>query len=76
MARLLRQARPHVVIELHGPEAAESARRQLLAANYGLRSMQPGYPEWRPGPWKDQLIGIPPTAWGIQSFYRGPRHRP
>jgi len=62
MGRLLRLARPHLLIELHGPEAAESARQHLLAADYGLRSMQPGYPEWRPGPWKDQLIGIPPTA--------------
>jgi hypothetical protein len=62
MARLLREARPQVLVELHGPEATESARQQLLAADYRLRSMEPGYPEWQPGPWKDQLIGIPPTA--------------
>jgi FkbM family methyltransferase len=62
MARLLREARPQVLVELHGPEATESARQQLLAANYRLHSMEPGYPEWQPGPWKDQLIGIPPTA--------------
>jgi FkbM family methyltransferase len=62
MARLLSEARPQVLVELHGPEATESARQQLLAANYRLHSMEPGYPEWQPGPWKDQLIGIPPTA--------------
>jgi len=62
MARLLREARPQVLVELHGPEATEGARQQLLAADYRLRSMEPGYPEWQPGPWKDQLIGFPPTA--------------
>ena len=62
MARLLREARPHVLIELHGPEAAGGSRQRLLAAQYRLHSMRSGYPEWQPGPWKDYVVGIPPTA--------------
>jgi len=62
MAHLLRDARPHVLVELHGPEAAGGAQQRLLAAQYRLHTMRAGYPEWRPGPWKDYVVGIPPTA--------------
>ena len=62
MARLLREARPHVLVELHGPEAGGGVRQRLLAVQYRLHAMRAGYPEWRPGPWKDYVVGIPPTA--------------
>jgi len=62
MARLLRDARPYVLLELHGPEAAGGARQRLLAAQYRMHAMRSGYPQWRPGPWKDYVVGIPPTA--------------
>lgn len=62
MARLLREARPQVLVELHGPEAAGGAQQQLLAADYRLHAMRAGYPEWQPGPWKDYVVGLPPAA--------------
>ncbi len=62
MARLLSQARPQLLLELHGPEAASEVHQRLLAADYRLQAMQRGYPEWRPGAWKDYVVGIPPTV--------------
>jgi len=44
MPRLLAEARPRLLIELHGPEAAKSVWEQLSAADYQLQRMIKGYP--------------------------------
>jgi FkbM family methyltransferase len=44
MRRLLREARPLIFLELHGPQAARSAWEILAAEGYRLRRMQAGYP--------------------------------
>ena len=62
MERLLREARPYLLVELHGPEAASGAQGKLERAGYRLHEMRPGYPLWRPGPWKDYVVGIPPRS--------------
>ena len=62
MARVLSDGRPYLLLELHGPEAAGEVRQRLLAARYRLHLMRAGYPEWRPGSWKDYVVAIPPTA--------------
>jgi FkbM family methyltransferase len=49
MERLLRQARPRLLIEVHGPQAAAEVSRRLAAAGYRLHRMQAGYPSLAPG---------------------------
>ncbi len=44
MPRLLVEARPRLLIELHGPDAAQSVWLQLSAAGYRLHRMEKGYP--------------------------------
>ncbi len=44
MGRLLGEARPLLLLELHGPESARAAWQALGAAGYTIRRMQPGYP--------------------------------
>lgn len=44
MARLLREAGPLLLIELHGEQAARAAWQMLNAAGYTIRRMQKGYP--------------------------------
>lgn len=44
MARLLRQAKPLLLIELHGEQAARAAWQALTSAGYTIRRMQKGYP--------------------------------
>ena len=44
MSRLLSEARPLILLELHGPEAARVAWETLTAAGYQIRRMQRGYP--------------------------------
>jgi FkbM family methyltransferase len=44
MSRLLKEARPVLLIELHGKLAAESAWQTLRAVNYSLHFMRNGYP--------------------------------
>jgi FkbM family methyltransferase len=62
MPRLLSEARPLILLELHGPESARAAWETLTAARYQLLRMQPGYP---PIPsletldWKAYIIGRP-----------------
>jgi FkbM family methyltransferase len=62
MDRLLCEARPLLLLELHGPESARAAWDTLTAAGYQLLRMQPGYP---PIPsldaldWKAYIIGKP-----------------
>jgi len=45
MGRLLREARPSLLIELHGPEARAAAARALAEHGYGMHRMRPGYRE-------------------------------
>jgi FkbM family methyltransferase len=45
MSRLLVEARPIILLELHGPEAARLVWDRLLAAGYWLCRMAPGYPQ-------------------------------
>lgn len=42
MRRLLREGRPLIFLELHGPEAAKAAWEELSAAGYGLLQMESG----------------------------------
>ena len=44
MRRVLKQAHPVILLELHGPESAKVAWDELGAAGYRLRRMAPGYP--------------------------------
>ncbi len=44
MRRILRQARPILLLEIHGPEAAQVAWEELTAAGYRLCHMSKGYP--------------------------------
>jgi FkbM family methyltransferase len=44
MRRLLAEARPLILIELHGSEAAQVVWRELKKASYDIHSMQHGYP--------------------------------
>lgn len=44
MKRLLAEARPLILLELHGPEAARLAWETLTAAGYTIARMQKGYP--------------------------------
>jgi FkbM family methyltransferase len=44
MRRLLREAHPLLLLELHGPEAAQVAWRELSDTGYCLCGMAPGYP--------------------------------
>jgi FkbM family methyltransferase len=45
MSRALKESRPVLLIELHGKQAAEIARRTLRDANYSLHFMRKGYPQ-------------------------------
>ncbi|MFH1633156.1 MAG: FkbM family methyltransferase [Chloroflexota bacterium] len=44
MPRVLREARPLILLELHGPEAARVAWETLTGAGYSLHRMERGYP--------------------------------
>ena len=44
MSRILRQARPLMFLELHGPESATTAWETLTVAGYTLSAMENGYP--------------------------------
>lgn len=62
MERLLRQARPIILLELHGPEAAQVSWNTLTAARYRIYRMQPGYPAVSSVDdleWKSYIIGLP-----------------
>jgi hypothetical protein len=45
MRRLLREAHPLILLELHGPEAARLAWDELSDAGYRICRMEAGYPE-------------------------------
>jgi FkbM family methyltransferase len=61
MRRLLREARPTLLLELHGPEAAHIAWEELGAARYSVRRMEQGFPRV-PSldalDWKAYLVGM------------------
>lgn len=62
MTRLLKEARPLMLVELHGPESAQAVWEGLTAAGYTIRQMKTGYPEIRSAKeldWKAYLIGKP-----------------
>jgi FkbM family methyltransferase len=44
MKRVLIEARPLILLELHGPEAARTAWETLIPAGYSLYRMESGYP--------------------------------
>jgi FkbM family methyltransferase len=62
MRRLLAEARPRMLMELHGPESAQAAWEALTAAGYQICWMRRGYP---PVPslealdWKAYLVARP-----------------
>jgi len=62
MARLLREARPILLMELHGPESACAAWESLGAAHYRICRMEPGCPpvaSLEELNWKAYLVGLP-----------------
>lgn len=62
MRRLLREARPRILIELHGEQAAHAAWEALMAAGYRICRMEPGFPEVRAVDeldWKAYLAALP-----------------
>jgi hypothetical protein len=66
MHRLLDEARPVVLMELHGPESARAAWEALQAAGYGVCRMQPGFPpvsDLSELDWKAYLVAFPPGSW-------------
>ena len=44
MRRLLKEAKPTLLIELHGPEAAKTVWEELSEADYSVRALKKGYP--------------------------------
>jgi FkbM family methyltransferase len=62
MQRLLFQARPILLLELHGPDAARSAWELLAKSDYRLYRMKPGYPPIASLAildWKSYLVALP-----------------
>jgi FkbM family methyltransferase len=62
MRRLLQQARPVLLLELHGPEAMKIAREELGGARYTLHRMAKGFPQVHDLDglsWKTHLVGLP-----------------
>jgi len=62
MKRVLSEARPLMLMELHGPESARAAWEALTAADYRLCQMKPGYPR-APSlealDWKSYMVALP-----------------
>lgn len=62
MERLLEQARPVVMLELHGPEAAKAVWKTLTETNYRICRMRPAYPQvdsLEHLDWKAYLVAFP-----------------
>lgn len=62
MQRLLKDARPILLMELHGPQAASLAWETLSAAGYRICQMTPGYPTVTSVAdldWKAYLVALP-----------------
>lgn len=45
MQRLLAEAHPLLLVELHGPQAAQTTWELLTRSGYQIHQMQPGYPQ-------------------------------
>jgi FkbM family methyltransferase len=62
MRRLLVEAHPLMLMELHGPESARAAWESLTSAGYTICEMKPGYPRV-PSldalDWKAYLVALP-----------------
>jgi hypothetical protein len=62
MRRVLAEARPLMLMELHGPESARAAWEVLTSANYTICEMKPRYPRV-PSldalDWKSYLVALP-----------------
>jgi FkbM family methyltransferase len=62
MRRVLAEARPLMLMELHGPESAHAAWEALTATGYTICEMKPGYPRV-PSldalDWKSYLVALP-----------------
>jgi FkbM family methyltransferase len=62
MGRVLREIHPLMLLEIHGPEAADAAWRILLDSGYRIRRMEAGYRELtdpRSMKWKEYLVALP-----------------
>lgn len=62
MKRLLENERPLILLELHGPEAAQVAWETLTAAGYQIARMERGFPKvssLEDLNWKAYLVAIP-----------------
>jgi hypothetical protein len=62
MRRTLLEARPILLLELHGEEAARIAWKELSAAGYRIAKLEKGYPQvasLEVLDWKAYLIAFP-----------------
>lgn len=62
MRRLLREAKPLVLMELHGAEAARFCWEELVKSGYQIARMAPGFPAvpgWETLNWKSYLVAFP-----------------
>lgn len=62
MMRLLKDAKPLVLLELHGVEAARFCWDTLVQAGYQIGRMAPGFPAvsgWESLNWKSYLVAFP-----------------
>ena len=60
MRRLLRDHCPFLLIEIHGPQAAEVVWKELTGSGYTIQHIREGYPKvqsWEELPWKSYIIG-------------------
>jgi FkbM family methyltransferase len=64
MERLLHEARPLFLLELHGPESVVAAWQALTEAGYSIHRLRKGYPRVTDPDeldWKAYLLGRPPA---------------
>jgi hypothetical protein len=62
MRRILKEKRPVLFVELHGPEAASTAWQELGTANYKVCYLSAGYPvvaALEKLDWKTYLVAFP-----------------
>jgi len=62
MQRVIAQAKPIILLEVHGPEAADAAWDYLIKAGYHFQQMKTGYPpilSTEELDWKAYLVAIP-----------------
>jgi chemotaxis response regulator CheB len=67
MRRILKEKRPVLFLELHGPEAASVVWQELDLANYRLCTLEAGYPEveaLEKMDWKSYLVAFPRSEYG------------